>query len=128
MRPLDRVPQDHDHLDPQDQLADAALRVAVIKIEGRRLAAQGARRGAREQRLVVGAPPHVLPVGLHVARPAAAVRRRPIGEEELRFLDGRQVEAWVGGQGGMECGGPGLGGTDHQEIWPGHGETSSPRS
>ena len=127
MRPLDRVPQDHDHLDPRDQLADAALRVAVIKIEGRRLAAQGARRGAREQRLVVGAPPHVLPVGLHVARPAAAVRRRPVGEEELRFLDGRQVQARVSGQRGMECGGACLGSTDHQEIRQGHGRPSSAR-
>jgi hypothetical protein len=123
--PLDRVAQDHDHLGVRDQLADAALRGAVIQIKRCRLAAQGAGRGAGEQRLVVRPPPDVLAVGLHVAGPAPAGRRRPVGEEELGLLDRRHEQARMRGQGGMQRRGARLGRANDQEIRQGHGETSS---
>ena len=118
---LDRVAQDHDHLGVRDQLADAALRGTVIEIKRCRLTARGTGRGAGEQRLVVRPPPDMLAVGLYVARPAAAGRRRPVGEEELGLLDRRHEQARMRGQGSMQRRGARLGGADDEEVRQGHG-------
>ena len=114
VRPLDRVTQDRDHPGAGDQRADPPLRLPVVQVEGGRLAAQRAGRRGVEQRLVVLPPPDVLPVGLHVAGPAATLRRRAVGEEELGFLDRGHEQLGMPGQGRMQGGGARLGGTDRR--------------
>src|SRR5579859_1219855 len=77
-------------------------------------------RSRGEQRLVVRPAPDVLPVGQRV--PGAALGRgRPVGQEELRLLDGGHVEPGVFGQRGVQGRGAGLGGADDQEVGHRHG-------
>src|SRR5262249_5656289 len=78
--------------------------------------------GCAAQRLVLIPPPDVLPVGLHVTGAAAASGGRPVGEEELRLLDGRHEQAGVGGQGRVQGRGPRLRGANDEEVRQGHGE------
>jgi hypothetical protein len=79
------------------------------------LAAQGAGRCRGEQRLVLLAPPHVLAVGLDVAR-AAVPRWRPVGEEELGLFHRGQEQVGVAGQRGVQGGGAGLGYPGDEEV------------
>jgi hypothetical protein len=121
MRPLDRVAQDHDELGVWDEGPDALLGIGAVQVERRRLAAERAARRIGEQRLVFGPAPDVLPVGLHVTRPAAAAGRRPLAEEELRLFDPRHEQARMRGQGRVQGCGTGLRGTSDEEIRQGHG-------
>ena len=117
-RPVDGVPHDHDHLDAGDVGGQPSVRGAVVQVEGRALAPDGARRSAVEQAEVLLPPPHPLPRAVRVAGAALAVaRRRPaVGQVELRLLDRRQVEPRVRGQGGVQRGRAGLGRTGDHEL------------
>jgi hypothetical protein len=125
VRPLHRVTQDRDQLGRRDQLPDPALCLPVIQVERGRLAAQQARGGRPEQRLVVGAAPDVLTPGGDVTRPAPPAGRRPVGQEELRLLDRGHVQRRVPVERGVQGGRPRLGGTDDQEVGQRHGQHPS---
>jgi len=81
-----RITQHGDQPGVRDELADAPHRLPVVQVQRRGLTAQRPGRGRIEERLVAVTLPHVLTVGQGVTR-AAARRRRPVGEEELRLLD-----------------------------------------
>ena len=117
---LHRVADDHDQPGLRERVADPAHRGAVVQVERSRLAAQGPGRSRGEQGLVVRPAPDVLPVGQRVSGPALG-RGRPVGQEELRLLDGGHVERRVFGQRGVQGRGAGLGGADDQEIGHRHG-------
>ena len=116
-----RIAHDHDEPGVRERVADPAHRGPVVQVQRRRLALQRPGRGRGEQGLVIAAAPDVLPVGQRVPRPAALGRRRPVGEEELRLLDGRHIQTRVSGQRGVQGRGAGLGSADDQEVGHRHG-------
>jgi hypothetical protein len=115
VRPLDRIPQDHDELRRRDEVPDAPQRRPVVEVQRRRFAAQRTGRGRLEQCLVPVPLPDVLPVGERVPG-AAAGRRRAVGEEELRFLDRRHEQARMPGQRRVQGCRPRLRNPGHQEV------------
>ena len=128
VRPLHRVAQDGDQPHRGQQVGDALLRVPVVEVEHRALAAQRPRRGGVEERLVVVAAPHVLAPGLDVTRATPGRGRRAVGEEELRLLDRRQEQLRVLGERAVQRRGAGLRRPDDQEVGQAHAASGRPAS
>jgi hypothetical protein len=123
VRPVDRIAQQQDQPGVRHELPDAVVGGQIVQIERGGLAAQRARRRRFEQSLVFCPPPDVFLVRLHVAG-TAFHRWTPLAQEKLRLLDPGQVEAGVREQGGVQCGGAGLGDAGDEKVGERHGFTS----
>jgi hypothetical protein len=112
---VDRVTQRGDEARQRDGVSNASMGLPREQVERAGLPPQRAGRGVLEQPLVVLTPPHVLPEGPGVPRPASS-RGRPVGQEVLRLLDTGQEQPGMSIQRHVERRGPGLGHADQEEI------------